>query len=391
MVETVSDPIDEAASLAAAFRVDAAERDLAGGTARVQRDRIRSSGLLKLMVPVALGGAGSTWPVLMRSVRLIATADASLAHLFGYHHLDVVTPHLIGTQAQRDRWYAETARNNSFWGNALNPLDPRTTLVRQADGMYRLNGEKAFCSGAQDSDLLLVSANEAGQSRLHIAVLPTWREGITVNDDWANMGQRQTDSGSVSFKDVVVHAGELLGPPGAGGSIWAGLRPCITQSILGNIFLGLAQGAFDEARQYTLAQPRPFTGSTADRLAEDPYILERYGEFAVQLQASQYLLDAAADSLQRAWLREDALTADERGECAIAVALAKIAASRCALDMTSAVFEVMGARATSARYRFDRFWRNARTLTLHDPLDYKIREVGDWALNGRYPTPSFYS
>jgi alkylation response protein AidB-like acyl-CoA dehydrogenase len=391
MVETVSDPIDEAASLAAAFRVDAAERDLAGGTARVQRDRIRSSGLLKLMVPVALGGAGSTWPVLMRSVRLIATADASLAHLFGYHHLDVVTPHLIGTQAQRDRWYAETARNNSFWGNALNPLDPRTTLVRQADGMYRLNGEKSFCSGAQDSDLLLVSANEAGQSRLHIAVLPTWREGITVNDDWANMGQRQTDSGSVSFKDVVVHAGELLGPPGAGGSIWAGLRPCITQSILGNIFLGLAQGAFDEARQYTLAQPRPFTGSTADRLAEDPYILERYGEFAVQLQASQYLLDAAADSLQRAWLREDALTADERGECAIAVALAKIAASRCALDMTSAVFEVMGARATSARYRFDRFWRNARTLTLHDPLDYKIREVGDWALNGRYPTPSFYS
>jgi alkylation response protein AidB-like acyl-CoA dehydrogenase len=221
--------------------------------------------------------------------------------------------------------------------------------------------------------------------------LPTWREGITVNDDWANMGQRKTDSGSVSFKDVVVHAGELLGPPGAGGSIWAGLRPCITQSILGNIFLGLAQGAFDEARQYTLAQPRPFTGSTADRLAEDPYILERYGEFAVQLQASQYLLDAAADSLQRAWLREDALTADERGECAIAVALAKIAASRCALDMTSAVFEVMGARATSARYRFDRFWRNARTLTLHDPLDYKIREVGDWALNGRYPTPSFYS
>jgi alkylation response protein AidB-like acyl-CoA dehydrogenase len=61
------------------------------------------------------------------------------------------------------------------------------------------------------------------------------------------------------------------------------------------------------------------------------------------------------------------------------------------LDVTSKVFEVMGARATSARYRFDRFWRNARTLTLHDPLDYKVREVGDYALNGRFPTPSFYS
>jgi alkylation response protein AidB-like acyl-CoA dehydrogenase len=59
--------------------------------------------------------------------------------------------------------------------------------------------------------------------------------------------------------------------------------------------------------------------------------------------------------------------------------------------VTSRVFEVMGARATSARHRFDRFWRNARTLTLHDPLDYKVREIGDWVVNGRYPTPSFYS
>jgi alkylation response protein AidB-like acyl-CoA dehydrogenase len=59
--------------------------------------------------------------------------------------------------------------------------------------------------------------------------------------------------------------------------------------------------------------------------------------------------------------------------------------------VTSRIFEVMGSRATSARYRFDRFWRNARTLTLHDPLDYKVRETGDWALNRRFPTPSFYS
>jgi alkylation response protein AidB-like acyl-CoA dehydrogenase len=73
------------------------------------------------------------------------------------------------------------------------------------------------------------------------------------------------------------------------------------------------------------------------------------------------------------------------------VATAKVAAGRCALDVTSTMFEVMGARATSARYRFDRFWRNARTLTLHDPLDYKVREVGDWVLNERFPEPSFYS
>jgi alkylation response protein AidB-like acyl-CoA dehydrogenase len=71
--------------------------------------------------------------------------------------------------------------------------------------------------------------------------------------------------------------------------------------------------------------------------------------------------------------------------------VAKVATGRAALELTSRVFDVMGARATSGRLRFDRFWRNVRTPTLHDPLDYKVREVGDWFVNGRVPTPSFYS
>jgi len=205
------------------------------------------------------------------------------------------------------------------------------------------------------------------------------------------MGQRQTDSGSVTFRDVLVYQDEMLGPPGAGGSVWATLRPCVTQSILSNIFLGIAQGAFDQARQYTLSLERPFAGSAAARPTEDPYVIEHYGEMYVQLQGAACLLDQAATALQAAWQRQTDLTADERGGCAVAVSTAKVAAGRCALDVTSKVFEVMGARATSARYRFDRFWRNARTLTLHDPLDYKVREVGDFILNARYPTPSFYA
>jgi alkylation response protein AidB-like acyl-CoA dehydrogenase len=120
-------------------------------------------------------------------------------------------------------------------------------------------------------------------------------------------------------------------------------------------------------------------------------VLERYGEMHVQIASAAALMDQAALALERAWAREAALSADERGACAVSVYAAKVAAGRAALEVTSQVFEVMGARATAARFRFDRFWRNARTLTLHDPLDYKVREVGDHILNGRFPSPSFYS
>jgi alkylation response protein AidB-like acyl-CoA dehydrogenase len=391
MVQIASDPLAQAQALARAFRTSAAERDLAAGTPTAEREQIRASGLLKLMIPSDHGGLGANWPDFLNIVREIATADASLAHLFGYHHLGMVTPHLIGTPEQRDRWYAVTARGNLFWGNSLNPLDPRTTLTRVDERTFRLHGEKSFCTGAQGSDLLLVSAIEPGQPRLQVVVVPTNRAGITVHDDWDNMGQRQTDSGSVSYRDVEVQADEVLGPPGAGGSVWATLRTCVTQSVLSNIYLGIAQGAFDEARHYTVGLERPFAGSAAERPSEDPYIIEHYGEMQVQIQAAECLLDRGAQALQQAWNRQGALDPEQRGACAIAIATAKVAAARCALEVTSTMFDVMGARATSGHYRFDRFWRNARTLTLHDALDYKVREVGDWVLNGRFPTPSFYS
>ena len=57
-----------------------------------------------------------------------------------------------------------------------------------------------------------------------------------------------------------------------------------------------------------------------------------------------------------------------------------------------AVLALLGAGvAVHAGLRLDRYWRNLRTHTLHDPIDYKIRELGTWALMERYLTPTFYS
>ncbi|MCY1303959.1 Dibenzothiophene desulfurization enzyme C [compost metagenome] len=85
------------------------------------------------------------------------------------------------------------------------------------------------------------------------------------------------------------------------------------------------------------------------------------------------------------------MTERERGETAIEAYAAKVNATHVALDVTAKVFELMGARATAAHYGFDRYWRNVRTHTLHDPVAYKAREVGDFALNGRIPPVSLYS
>jgi alkylation response protein AidB-like acyl-CoA dehydrogenase len=102
------------------------------------------------------------------------------------------------------------------------------------------------------------------------------------------------------------------------------------------------------------------------------------------------LTDRAGNSMVAALARE-ALTQDERGEVAMHIAAAKVAATRMGLNLACQMFEVTGARATHAGLRLDRHWRNLRTHTLHDPVDYKLKELGEWALIRNYPTPTFYS
>ena len=380
---TVDDLCKELAATAAA-------RDRAGGNPKHERDRLRASGLLSLVIPVELGGLGRDWPTTLDVVRRIARVDGSLGHVFGFQHLMLATVRLFGTPAQWTELAGATARQRWFWGNALNPLDPRTTSA-PVPGGHRLNGIKSFCSGATDSDMLIVSARQPDQPRLLIAAVPTGTAGIAVRDDWDNMGQRQTDSGTVEITELFVPSGAVLDTPGPLATPFAALRPCMAQLILANVYLGIAEGALSEARQYTRGQGRAWFASGVDKPSDDPYVLRHYGEMTVELAGAGALADAAALKLERAWVEGPDLTAAGRGQVAVAVALAKVATTQAGLDVATRIFDVTGARATTRQAALDRYWRNLRTHTLHDPVDYKLREVGRWSLTGEDPTPSFYS
>jgi alkylation response protein AidB-like acyl-CoA dehydrogenase len=341
-------------------------------------------------VPVDLGGDGAPWSVVVDVVRRLARADGSMAHLFGFHHLLLATLRLFGARSQWEPRQRDAALHRHFWGNALNPLDPRTTLVRSGDG-WALDGEKSFTSGAADSDRLIVSATSAVTGKLVVAAIPTAREGVLVRDDWHSMGQRQTDSGSVVFRAVRIEEEEILATPGPLGSVFASVRPLLAQLVLANVYLGLAEGAFAQAKRITLGRDRPWIASTAGTVAEDPFVLRHAGSLALALEAARALADEAGRAIDVAWARGDALTPSERGEVAIAVARAKAMTTDVGLDVTSRAFELTGARGALAKHGLDRYWRNLRTHTLHDPVDYKLRELGVHALTGAPPTPSFYS
>jgi alkylation response protein AidB-like acyl-CoA dehydrogenase len=386
---STADHLAQADILATEFAETAIERDKAGGTPLAERDRLRESGLLKLMIPQEHGGLGESWMTVQKITRKFAEVDSSIAHLFSYHHLGVVAPHLFGSVEQGKRYYMLTAKNNWFWCNGFNPLDRRVVLTPEGDH-FRINGTKSFCSGSVDSDLIPLSTVQEGIDGFRIAIVPTQREGVVVNQDWDNMGQRQSDSGSITFNNVFVEADEILSPD-PDRAVFKTFRSCLTQITFTNIYLGITLGAFAAAKEYTQTSTRAWLTSGVEKATDDPYILQHYGEMWMNLEAATLLSERATQLVQAAWEKQENLTAVERGECAIAIATAKAFVTQLGLELTSKIFDVMGTRSTSSRYGFDRYWRNLRTFTLHDPVDYKVRAIGDWALNDRLPTSDFYS
>ncbi|MBO3655543.1 acyl-CoA dehydrogenase family protein [Acinetobacter bereziniae] len=381
--------LDIAKELAKQFAQTAAERDKAGGNPKFERDLIRKSGLLSLAIPQQYGGQGADWKTIFQTVQTIAQVDSSLAHVYAFHHLLIATVQLFAQPEQYQQWFEQTVQQHLFWGNTLNPLDKRTTVQHVSENEFIFHGDKSFCSGSIDSDILLCSGfNDADQ--LLIAVIPTQREGVSFLGDWNNMGQRQTDSGTSHFEQVKVYKDELLLNPGPLSTPYSSLRPLIAQLIFVHLFLGVAEGAFEVARQSIQTQ-KAWSKSLAEQAIHDPYIQKHFADFYVQLQSVRLLTEQAVEALQVAWNIGEDLTEQQRGQVSIAIATAKIAATNSSLFVTQNIFQVLGARATTAQLNLDRFWRNVRTQTLHDPIDYKYQEVGEWVLTGKVPNPSFYS
>ncbi|MFM0339139.1 acyl-CoA dehydrogenase family protein [Paraburkholderia fungorum] len=385
---SVAPAVRDLAGLLDALHASAAQRDRDGGHAAQEKQWIADAGLLTLAVPGEFGGAGARWPDIYETIRAIARVDSALAHLLGFTCLQVVSVNVWGNPQQRARYLSGTVEGRWWWGNAVNPLDTRLVASATSDGGYRLDGQKGFCSGTRGSQMMTVSAHDQATGKPVFAVVPTTREGITVHEDWNPIGQRQTDSGSVSFAQVRIEPHEVLE---RADTPYASLRTLISQQVLTNLFVGIAQGALEEARAYVTQHGRPWISSGVERATDDPYLIQRFGEMHLQAVSGEALATRAAYALEDAWQQGPALTAEARAHVALATSEAKIVAHRAALDVSEKLFDACGARATHAPLALDRFWRNARVHTLHDPLDYRVRDVGRYALSGTLPEVSLYT
>ncbi|MGB3893593.1 MAG: acyl-CoA dehydrogenase family protein [Mycolicibacter sinensis] len=391
--QTLAHVLATADRVAEKLRQTAAERDKANATPRAEIELLRSNDLLQIQEPAKYGGSGLNFAQASQVTRRIARGDTSIAHLLGYHYAQTRVATLFGTPAQADAQSRRNAAEKLFWGGIQNPRGSSgLILTRDGDG-FRLNGSRTFASGASTGDQLSVTALLDGSQVFLSLDTRGGRQGFTFLDDWDNIGQRLTDSGGVRVVDARIEHHEVLGAEPFTGGTLSPYQTLITphwQLAFVNFYVGTAEGALTEALNWTREYATPWESSGVERATDDPYLLQTVGELVSQVRAAALLADRAGEALQEAVDFGPALTEDQRAEAAIAVYEAKFLSTEVGLQAAGRLFEIQGARATASAYGFDRHWRNLRTHTLHDPVAYKAREVGDWVLNHRHPEFSLY-
>jgi SfnB family sulfur acquisition oxidoreductase len=380
---------DDAEALAVAEEVSAELKKRA-----VERDRDRilpyeemelvsDAGLLAITVPKAHCGAEVRAETVARVMAALSRADGSIGQIPQNHFFMLEGLRLEGSEEQK-RFFYERVLAGERLGNALSETGTKTahdhaTRLTRDGSIYRLNGRKFYSTGVLFAHWVAVVANDEENVSRFIFV-PRDTDGITIVDDWSGFGQRITGSGTTILKDVPVHPFSILSfsalfdRPTSMGPFAQIMHAAVEQ--------GIAEAALADAVHFIRTSARPYKDAGVERASDDPYTVATAGELKIRVDASSALLARAGAFVDRAQAEPSVETV---AAASVAVAESKIASTEAALLVASKLIELAGSSATLAKHGLDRHWRNARTHTVHDPVRWKYRAVGDYWLNGVNP------
>ncbi|HEX8047215.1 monooxygenase [Rhizobium sp.] len=378
-------------SVFARIRASAIERDLVRELPHEQIGWLKESGFTTLRLPTEDGGFAATLPELFNLLIELSAADSNVTNAlrshFGFTE-DVLNSSVI---SWRSEWLRRIAARDLI-GSGFSEVGEAkvgsfsTKLTRNGDH-WLLNGAKYYTTGSLFADWINLGGNDENGEPIG-ALVPRQAQGVDVVDDWDGFGQSLTASGTALFSDVVIKA-ELVTPPGGRFKYSSAFFQLVHLATLA----GIGRAAATDVARLVSERKRVYSHGNAASVSEDPQILQVVGRVRGAAYSAGGIVLKAAEALQRAYeLRAD--TDSKIGERANAIAEIEVnqsvhAVTSLILEATTLLFDALGASATKRGLGLDRYWRNARTISSHNPRIYRDRIVGDFAVNGT-PPPAQY-
>jgi len=336
----------------------AAERDK---TKEFPSDILKQMGELGLMgmcVPPEFNGAGVDTISYSLALQEIGYVCASTAVIMSVHNSVSCGPiYRFGSDFLKENYLKPLAAGNKLGcfavtepGAGSDPAGAKTTAKKDGNS-YILNGTKAWITSGKNADVIVATAY-TDKSKKHRGistfVLEKGIPGFIVGPEEDKMGQRASDSTSLIFEDCRVPAENLLGEEGDGFII---AMTALDEGRIGiaSLSVGLAQACLDAAISY--AKDRVQFGSPISKFQGIRWMI---ADMAVQIEAARLLTFNAA-------------AMKTRGETFTREAsMAKLFASEIANRASYKALQIHGGYAYSKEYPVERYYRDARVLTIYE-------------------------
>jgi acyl-CoA dehydrogenase len=323
------------------------------------RENAAKMGLFGYAIPQEFGGLGLNLAQDVEMAMELGYTSLALRSMFGTNN-GIAGQVLVGfgSDEQKAQWLERLATGEvaSFAltepGAGSNPSGLRTKAIRDGDG-WIINGDKRFITNAPIADLFVVFARtrpaDDNGSGIAVFLVPADTAGVQVGVKDAKMGQEGAWTSDVSFTDVRIPAGALIG-----GSEDIGYRAAMTSLARGRVHIaalavGIAQRALDESVTYAATATQGGKPIGSFQLVQAMLADQQTGVLAGRA--------LVRDTAQR-WLSGE----DRR----IAPSAAKLFCTEMADKVADLAVQVHGGSGYMREVPVERIYRDVRLLRLYE-------------------------
>ncbi|MEC0297096.1 MULTISPECIES: acyl-CoA dehydrogenase [Peribacillus] len=317
-------------------------------------------GLMGIPISEEYGGAGMDFMSYIIAINEISKVSPTLGVILSVHTSVGTNPIVyFGTEEQKRKYVPKLAAGKNLGafclteqssGSDAASLKSKAVAVKEG-GQYRINGSKVFITNGGEADVFIVFAStdpQKGSKGISAFVVEKGTPGLIIGKDERKMGLHGSSTVQVTFEDMKVPTANLLGKEGEGFKIAMANLDAGRIGIAAQA-LGIAEGAMEHAVQY--AKSREQFGKP---IAEQQGIGFKLAEMATSIEASRLLVYRAA------YLRSQGLN------CGKEAAMAKLFASRTAVEVAIEAVQVFGGYGYTTDYPVERYFRDAKVTEIYE-------------------------
>ncbi|HBT19174.1 MAG TPA: acyl-CoA dehydrogenase [Clostridiaceae bacterium] len=321
-------------------------------------EKMASIGLMGIPIPEAYGGSGGDNLTYIMAVEELSNYCGTTGVILSAHTSLACAPLLaFGTEAQKQKYLIPLAKGEKLGAFGLTEANAgtdaamqQTTAVKEGN-TYRINGTKIFITNGGYADTFIIFAmtdKEKGTRGISAFIVDKETPGFSIGKTEHKLGIKGSSTTELIFKDMILPEENLLGQEGKG------FKVAMTTLDGGRIgiaaqALGIAQGALNEAIQYT-KERKQFSRP-----------LSSFQNTQFQMAELQTKIDAARLLTYRA-----AVLKDQGKPYSTEAAMAKLYASDVSMDSTRISLQLMGGYGYTREYPLERMFRDAKITEIYE-------------------------